>query len=73
MTETEVAAAMTTGETFKETHHMAETDHTIDIENTAVAAVVTIINPTVTEGLIVVNTTMIIDQDIDPLQLAIIL
>jgi hypothetical protein len=63
MTETG-AAAMITGETFKETHLMVETDHTIDIENT-VAAAVTIINPTVMEGLIVVNTIMI-DQDIDP-------
>jgi hypothetical protein len=63
MTETG-AAVMITGETFKETHLMVETDHTIDIENT-VAAAVTIINPTVMEGLIVVSTIMI-DQDIDP-------
>lgn len=60
---------MTTGETFKETHLMAETDHTIDIENMVVAAV-TIISPMDMEGLIVVKTTMI-DQDIDPLHLAI--
>jgi hypothetical protein len=64
MTETE-AAAMITGETFKETHLMVETGHTIDIENTVAAAAVTIINPTVMEGLIVVKTIMI-DQDIDP-------
>jgi hypothetical protein len=65
MTETG-AAAMITGGTFKETRLMVETGHTIDIENTVVvAAAVTIINPTVMEGLIVVNTIMI-DQDIDP-------